>query len=86
MSSTDITYIDIVEWKERIARAKDAIESGNYERLKLECGYLANDMAFLVVFAESLLKIEVDQEVYDKARELQKMNYHPLVGSWEKEE
>lgn len=86
MSSTDITYKDIVEWKERITKVKDAIKSGNIERMKKECGYLANDFAFLVVFTESLLKIEVDQEVYDKARELQKMNYHPLVGSWEREE
>lgn len=86
MSSTDITYKDIVEWKKRIAKAKEEAKSGNLERMRQELGYLANDMAFLVVFAESLLKIEVDQEVYDKARELQKMNYHPLVGSWEKEE
>lgn len=85
MSSTDITYKDIVEWKERIAKTKDAIKTDDIERMKQECGYLANDMAFLVVFAESLLKIEVDQEVYDKARELQKMNYHPLVGRYEKE-
>ncbi len=86
MSSTDITYKDIVEWKERIAKAKDALKSGDFERVEQECGYLVNDMAFLVVFTESLLKIEVDQEVYDKARELQKTNYHPLAGSWEREE
>lgn len=85
MSSTDITYQDIVEWKERIAKTKAAIKSDDVELVKRECGYLANDMAFLVVFAESLLKIEVDQEVYDKARELQRTNYHPLVGRYEKE-
>lgn len=85
MSSTDITYKDIVKWKERIAKAKDAIKSGDFERVKQECGYLANAMAFLVVFTESLLKIEVDQEVYDKAREMQNSNYHPLIGRFEKE-
>ena len=86
MSSTDITYKDIVEWKERIAKAKEAAKSGNLKRMEEEIDYLANDMTFLVVFTESLLKIEVDQSVYDKARELQRTNYHPLVGSWEREE
>ena len=86
MSSTDITYKDIVELKERITKVKVAIKSGDTELMKKECGYLANDFAFLVVFAEALLKIEVDQEVYDKARELQKRDYHPIIGSWEKEE
>lgn len=85
MSSTDITYKDIVEWKERIAQAKEVAKSGDLESMEKELGYLANDMMFLVVFAESLLKIEVDQEVYDKARELQRTNYHPLVGRYEKE-
>ena len=86
MSSTDITQEDITLWKKAIIKAKKALDSNSEDAIKESLSNIASDMCFLVTFTESLLKIEVDQSVYDKARELQKTNYHPLVGSWEREE
>lgn len=67
--STDVTYEDIVLWKKRIKQAKDA-ESP--EDLVKVVGLMANDMCFLVALIESMLKIDVDQEVYDRARAMQR--------------
>lgn len=67
--STDVIYEDIVLWKERIKQAKDA-ESP--EDLAKVVSLMANDMCFLVALIESMLKIDVDQEVYDKARAMQR--------------
>lgn len=86
MSSTDITQEDITLWKKAIINAKKALDSNSEDAIKESLSYIASDMCFLVAFTESLLKIEVDQSVYDKARELQKRDYHPIIGSWEKEE
>lgn len=86
MSSTDITQEDITLWKKAIIKAQKALDANSEDAIKESLSNIASDMCFLVTFTESLLKIEVDQSVYDKARELQKRNYHPLVGSWEREE
>ena len=86
MSSTDITQEDITLWKKSIIKAQKALDSNSEDAIKESLSNIASDMCFLVTFTESLLKIEVDQSVYDKARELQRTNYHPLVGSWEREE
>ena len=86
MSSTDITQEDITLWKKTIIKAQKALDANSEDAIKESLSNIASDMCFLVTFTESLLKIEVDHSVYDKARELQKRNYHPLVGSWEKEE
>lgn len=86
MSSTDITQEDITLWKKAIINAKKALDANSEDAIKESLSYIASDMCFLVTFTESLLKIEVDQSVYDKARELQKRNCRPLVGSWEREE
>lgn len=86
MSSTDITQEDITLWKKAIIKAQKALAANSEDAIKESLSNITSDMCFLVTFTESLLKIEVDQSVYDKARELQKRNYHPLVGSWEKEE
>lgn len=67
--STDVIYEDIVLWKERIKQAKDA-ESP--EDLAKVVTLMANDMCFLVALIESMLKIDVDQEVYDRARAMQR--------------
>ena len=86
MSSTDITQEDITLWKKAIIKARKALDANSEDAIKESLSNITSDMCFLVTFTESLLKIEVDQSVYDKARELQKRNYHPLVGSWEREE
>lgn len=86
MSSTDITQEDITLWKKAIIKAQKALDANSEDAIKESLSNIASDMCFLVTFTESLLKIEVDQSVYDKARELQKRNYHPLAGSWEREE
>ena len=86
MSSTDITQEDITLWKKAIIKAQKALADNSEDAIKESLSNIASDMCFLVTFTESLLKIEVDQSVYDKARELQKRNYHPLAGSWEREE
>ena len=86
MNSTDITQEDIRLWKRAIVKGKKALLDNNEDAIKESLSNVLSDMCFLVTFTESLLKIEVDQSVYDKARELQKMNYHPLVGSWERDE
>ena len=86
MSSTDITQEDIRIWKRAIIKGKKALINNSEDAIKESLSNILSDMCFMVTFTESLLKIDVDQEVYDKARELQKRNYHPLVGSWEKEE
>ena len=86
MSSTDITQEDITLWKKAIIKAQKALDANSEDAIKESLSNIASDMCFLVTFTESLLKIEVDQSVYDKARELQKRNYHPLVGRWEREE
>ena len=86
MSSTDITQEDITLWKKSIIKAQKALDSYSEDAIKESLSNIASDICFLVTFTESLLKIEVDQSVYDKARELQRTNYHPLVGSWEREE
>ena len=67
--STDVTYEDIVLWKKRIKQAKDA-ESP--EDLVKVVDLMANDMCFLVALIESMLKIDVDEEVYDRARAMQR--------------
>lgn len=67
--STDVNYEDIVLWKERIRQAKEA-ESP--EDLVKVVHYMADDMCFLVALVESMLKIDVDQEVYDRARAMQR--------------
>lgn len=67
--STDVTYEDVVEWKNLIKRAKDADAP---EELAKYVVILADDMCFLVALVESMLKIDVDQEVYDKARAMQR--------------
>ena len=86
MSSTDITQEDITLWKKSIIKAQKALDANSDDAIKESLSNIASDMCFLVTFTESLLKIEVDQSVYDKAGELQRTNYHPLVGSWEREE
>ena len=67
--STDVTYEDIVLWKKRIKQARDA-ESP--EDLVKVIHLMASDMCFLVALVESMLKIDVDQEVYDRARAMQR--------------
>ena len=67
--STDVTYEDIVLWKKRIKQARDA-ESP--EDLVKVIRLMASDMCFLVALVESMLKIDVDQEVYDRARAMQR--------------
>lgn len=85
MSSTDITQEDITLWKKAIIKAQKALYANSEDAIKESLSNITSDMCFLVTFTESLLKIEVDQSVYDKARELQNSNYHPLIGRFEKE-
>ena len=72
MSSTDITQEDITLWKKDIIKAKKALDVNSEDAIKESLSFIVSDMCFLVTFTESLLKIEVDQEVYDKAREMQR--------------
>ena len=83
MNSTDVTQKDIDLWKKRLKEGQKAINNGNETEIKNALANTINDMAFLVIFAESLLKIEVDQSVYDKAREAQYDLRH--LGEREKE-
>lgn len=69
MSSTDITYKDIVEWNELIERAKKAHDDDNIEEMIKCFDFMRKDMIFLVEFVNSLLRIEVSDDVYDRVRE-----------------
>lgn len=72
MSSTDITQEDIRLWKRAIVKGKKALLDNSEDAIKESLSNVLSDMCFLVTFTESLLKIDVDQEVYDKAREMQR--------------
>lgn len=71
MSSTDITQEDIRLWKRAIVKGKTALLENSEDKIKESLSNILSDMCFLVTFTESLLKIDVEQEVYDKAREMQ---------------
>lgn len=72
MSSTDITQEDIRLWKRAIVKGKKALLDNSEDSIKESLSNVLSDMCFLVTFTESLLKIDVDQEVYDKARVMQR--------------
>lgn len=72
MSSTDITQEDIRLWKRAIVKGKKALLDNSEDAIKESLSNVLADMCFLVTFTESLLKIDVDQEVYDKARVMQR--------------
>lgn len=86
MSSHDITIKDIWEWKERITEARKiadkSVDVAEFRRLVSD---MAHEMCFMVAYIEQNLRIEVDEEVYEKAREMQNSNYHPLIGRFDKE-
>lgn len=67
--STDVTYDDIILWKALIERARNADTPEELAKV-VEC--LWKDMCFLVLLVESMLKIDVDQDVYDRARAMQR--------------
>ena len=67
--STDVTYDDIIQWKELIERARNADTPDEIAKV---LGYMWKDMCFLVLLVESMLKIDVDQDVYDRARAMQR--------------
>lgn len=72
-SGTKITNEDVRQWIKDFTNAFDVIDhleekvSGDKTYLK----YRMKDALFLVAYVESQLGIEVDDEVYDRARELQ---------------
>ena len=71
--STDVTYEDIVEWRKTIKKSATVANTSNdvekmRERLKVMC----KDMTFLVALAESMLVIDLPQELYDRVREEQR--------------
>lgn len=66
---TDVTYDDIVKWKGLIERARNADTPDEVVEL---FDYLWKDMCFLVLLVESMLKIDVEQEIYDRARAMQR--------------
>lgn len=72
--STDVTYEDIVEWRKTIKKSATVANTSNdvekmRERLKVMCA----DMTFLVAFAESMLVIDIPQELYDRVRDEQRI-------------
>lgn len=75
--STDITYNDIVLWKQGIEESAKLVyfKSNDAEKLRDQLSKRCADLEFLVTFVKSLLTIDVDQEVYDATmdykRELQ---------------
>lgn len=66
---TDVTYDDIVQWKELIDRARNADTPDEIAEL---FDNLWKSMCFLVLLVESMLKIDVEQEIYDRARAMQR--------------
>lgn len=81
MNGTDITMDDIVEWKLLLKDSCIVYRNGDPQEMKKTLDKLLNDMGFLVVFVESLLKIEVKQEVYDSAREFQEVMRNTARGT-----
>ena len=72
--NTPITCRDVIQWKHDFRNAKMVVDRME-ERDVGDKAYLKNkmnDALFLVAFVESLLSIEVDDEVYNRARELQR--------------
>lgn len=72
--NTSITYRDVAEWQNEFQNAKAVIDHME-ERTVGDKDYLKrrmNDALFLVAFVESLLCVEVEGEIYDRARELQR--------------
>lgn len=72
--NTPITYRDVIQWKHDFQNAKKVIDHME-ERTVGDKAYLKHkmdDALFLVAFVESLLSIEVEDEVYSRARELQR--------------
>lgn len=74
MTNTDITAEDIHRWIEKFQNASEILERCT-ERNNGDKAYIRqalSDALFLVAFAESKLKIKVPDEVYGRARELQR--------------
>jgi hypothetical protein len=69
--STDITYDDIVLWKQGIEESAKLVyfKSNDTEKLRDQLSKRCADLEFLVTFVKSLLTISVNQEVYDDARD-----------------
>lgn len=73
-NNTPITYRDVLQWKDDFQNAKAVIDH-MLEKTDGDKAYIKqrmNDALFLVAFVESLLSIEVDDIVYNRARELQR--------------
>ena len=71
MNSTDITQRDIELWKHRIVEGQEALRENDTDKIKRALRRTILDMCFLVAFVESQLKVEVEQNVYDKAYQFQ---------------
>lgn len=69
--STDITYKDIVLWRYGIEEASKLVwdKCDDAEKLRDILSKRCADLCFLVQFVESLLRIDVDQEIYDETLE-----------------
>jgi hypothetical protein len=69
--STDITYKDIELWKYGIKESAKLVKfkCDDAEKLRDSLSKRCADLAFFVQFAESLMVIDVDQDVYDKTLE-----------------
>lgn len=86
MNKNDITIADIEKWRETIEESrKIAKNSIDLVEIKTKLADVVHNMCFMVAYIESNLRIEVSDEVYDRARELQNCLYHPLVGRVDKE-
>lgn len=72
--NTPITYQDVIQWKYDFQNAKAVIDHMEERTVgdKAHLKHKMDDALFLVAFVESLLSIEVDEEVYNRARELQR--------------
>lgn len=69
--STDITYKDIVLWRYGIEESSKLVwdKCDDAEKLRDLLSKRCADLCFLVQFVESLLRIDVDQEIYDETLE-----------------
>lgn len=80
-SNKNITTEDVKKWTTDFINANEIIK--NHEKLEYEVKQFLtgriHDALFLVAFVESQFGIYVDDDVYDRARELQERLYRGEV-------
>lgn len=70
--NTPITHEDITKWLRTFTKFRAMVPDIENDEIRAEALAVVHAGLFLIAFAESRLQIDVSDEVYDRARELQR--------------